>query len=233
MSIFTRIGAIFGSRANQIAEAFEDPKASLDYSLVRLEQNRALLAQGLIEVAAARNRLAAQRDLLSSAVEKTQSQAELAVRSGRDDLARIALERKQEAASRQYAVETNLASLDRQAEALKQAQADLDHKIATFRSKKEELKAVYDSARAQLIMREAVSGISGDLADVGSTIRRAEERIREMQSRADAIEGLVAEGVLVDAFEPHADDLDHQLLLVDHQNNIETELARLKSGLEE
>ncbi len=230
MSIFSRIGAIFESRANQIAGAFEDPKASLDYSLVRLEENRALIAQGLIEVAAARNRLAAQRDLLSAAVEKTQGQAELAVRAGRDDLARTALERRQEAATRQYAVETNLANLDRQAETLKQAQADLDHKIATFRSKKEELKAVYDSARAQLIMRETVSGISGDLADVGNTIRRAEERIREMQSRADAIEGLVAEGVLVDTLEPHADDLDRQLLLVDHQNRIETELARLKSG---
>jgi phage shock protein A len=215
-----------------LAEAFEDPKASLDYSLVRLEENRALITQGLVEVAAARNRLAAQRDLLSAAVEKTQGQAELAVRAGRDDLARIALERRQEAASRQYAVETNLANLDRQAETLKQAQADLDHKIATFRSKKEELKAVYDSARAQLIMRETVTGISGDLADVGNTIRRAEERIREMQSRADAIEGLVAEGVLVDTLEPHLDDLDRQLLLVDHQNNIETELARLKSGSE-
>jgi phage shock protein A len=230
MSIFARYSAIFKTRANQLADRFEDPKASLDYSLTKLEESRAQISRGLIEVSAARNRLVFQRDQLSTAIEKSQDQAQLAVRAGRDDLARTALERRQEAESRYAGIEGIIANLDRQAETLKQSQASLDHKIAYFRSKKEELKAIYDSSRAQLQMREAVSGISADLTDAGNTIRRAEDRIREMQSRADAIEGLVVEGVLIDVLEPEVDDIDRQLLLVDHQRSIDSELARLKSG---
>jgi phage shock protein A len=113
---------------------------------------------------------------------------------------------------------------------LKQSQASLEHKIDYFRSKKEELKAIYDSSRAQLQIREALSGVSNDLADVGNTIRRAEARIHEMQSRSEAIEGLVNEGILIDVLQPEVDDIDRQLFLVDRKQAVEDELARLKSG---
>ena len=232
MSIFGRINAIFESRANAAMDGFEDPKASLDYSLCRLEETRAQISRGLIEVSAAKNRLAAQRSQLATTLQKSDEQAQAAVKAGRDDLARLALERKQEATARQAGLDTNISSLEQQAETLKQSQANLDHKIATFRSKKEELKAIYDSSRAQLQMREAVSGVSVDLTDVGNTIRRAEARIREMQSRADAIEGLVSEGVLVDVLEPDSDDIDRELSQMNRKQAVEDELARLKAGNE-
>ena len=228
MSIFARISEIFQSRANAMADQFEDPKASLDYSLTKLEENRVQISRGLIEVSAAKNRLAAQHNQLEVFLQKSDAQAQMAVNAGRDDLARLVIERKQEAVSRRASLEANLASLEQQAESLKQSQASLDHKIAYFRSKKEELKAIYDSSRAQLQMHEAVSGISADLNDVGNTIRRAEARIREMQSRADAIEGLVSEGVLTDVLEPGGDDIDRELLLVSRKQAVEDELARLK-----
>jgi phage shock protein A len=63
---------------------------------------------------------------------------------------------------------------------------------------------------------------------VGSIVQRVETRIREMQSRADAIEGLVAEGVLADVLEPDVNDIDRELTRVDRQQAIENELARLK-----
>ncbi len=233
MSIFTRINAIIEARANAVADMFEDPKASLDYSLNRLEETRARISRGLIEVSAARNRLAAQYGQLEEALRKSDEQAQAAVRAGRDDLARLALERKQEAASRLDGLEKNIAGLEQQAETLKQNQANLDRRVAAFRSKKEELKAIYDSSRARLQMREAVSGVSVDLSDVGNTIRRAEERIREMQSRADAIEGLVSEGVLVDVLEPEQDGLGRELLQVNRKLAVEAELARLKEGTPE
>lgn len=78
-------------------------------------------------------------------------------------------------------------------------------------------------------MQEAVSGVSEDLADVGNTIQRAEARIREMQSRADAIESLVAEGVLKDALAPEVDDIDRELTRIGRGQAVEEELARLKA----
>lgn len=231
MSILSRFKAIFQARANEVADQFEDPRASLDYSLAKLEESRRQISRSLIEVSAAQKRLESQRDQLLAAVQKNEEQAQTAVKAGREDLARTALERKQEAESRQSELEANIASLERQVENLKASQSNLERKIVLFRSKKEELKAIYDSSKAQLSVREALSGISEDLADVGNTIQRAEARIREMQSRSDAIEGLIAEGVLTDALEPDRDDIDRELSQIGHQQAVEEELARLKAEI--
>jgi phage shock protein A len=229
MSILSRFKAIFQARANEVADQFEDPKASLDYSLAKLEESRSQISRSLIEVSAAEKRLKNQRDQLIAVIQKYEQQAQTAVKAEREDLARTALERKQEAESRQTELENNIASLERQLENLKISQSNLERKIALFRSKKEELKAIYDSSKAQLRVQEALSGISGDLADVGNTVQRAEARIREMQSRSDAIDGLIAEGVLTDALEPDSDDIDRELARIGRKQAVEEELARLKA----
>jgi phage shock protein A len=228
MSILSRFKAIFQARANQVADQFEDPKAGLDYSLVRLEESHSQIKRSLIDVSAAKNRLENQRNQINAAVQNYEEQAQAAVRAAREDLARTALERKQEAETRKSELENNIASLERQVETLKGSQANLERKIAIFRSKKAELKAIYDSSRAQLRVREALSGISKDLADVSNTVQRAEERIREMQSRSDAIEGLIAKGILSDALEPDRDDIDRELSRIGRDQAVEKELARLK-----
>jgi phage shock protein A len=228
-SLLQRFKAIFQAKANQAAEQMEDPRASLDYSLTRLEQNRRELARSLVEVRAARRRLEYQRDQLAAGQGRYEEQAAAAIKIGRDDLARLALQRKQEAQARQAELEINLDSLEHQEQNLKQSQLNLDRKVALFSSKKEELKAIYDSSQAQLRVNEALSGISEELADVGTTIERAEARIQAMQARADAIEGLIAEGVLTDRLEPEKDDLDRQLEHIGRSQAVEEELSRLKA----
>lgn len=230
MSIIARFKAIFAAKANATADAIEDPKASLDYSLRKLEDARRDLSKGLIEVRAAKRRLQAQRDQMSAAAAKYAQQAAAAVEAQRDDLARLALERKQETEARVAELDANIISLNRQESTLKENQIKLDNKIKLFRYKKEELKAIHDSAKAQLRVQESLSGISTDLADVGNTIRRTEERILEMQSRADAIDALVDEGVLQDVLEPEQDDIERELARIGRNQAVEEELAQLKAS---
>ncbi|HEY80014.1 MAG TPA: PspA/IM30 family protein [Anaerolineae bacterium] len=230
MSIIARFKAIFAARTNAAADSLEDPKASLDYSLSKLEEARRELSRSLIEVSAAKRRLQNQRMQMVAAAEKYQQQAEAAVDADRDDLARLALERKQESEARVADLDANIASLERQEASLKENQIKLDRKIKTFRYKKEELKAIHDSAKAQVKVQESLSGISKDLADVGNTIRRTEERILEMESRADAIDALVDEGILQDVLEPETDDIERELARIGRNQAVEDELARLKAS---
>jgi phage shock protein A len=230
MGIFSRFQAIFAARANALADSFEDPKSSLDYSMTRLEESCNQIDRSLIEVSMARHRLQEQRDMLAEAIEKRQQQAEKAIQGEREDLARIALERKQDAELRKQALDADVESLDKQVETLKENRASLERKISLFRSKKEELKAVYDSSQAQLRVRESLTGISTDLADAGNAIQRAEERIRALQYRTQAIEGLINEGILTDVLEPESDDVERELSRIDRQQAIEDELARLKEA---
>lgn len=228
MGIFTRFRSIFQARANSLANQMEDPKASLDYSLVRLEESYGQTSRALVDVTAARKRLEYQQIQMGAAAEKYKQQARDALSVGREDLAQLALARKQEALARQGELDGNLDSLDRQLNSLKTTQINLEQKISLFKTKKEELKAIYDASKAQIQVRETVLGLSSDLASVGSTIQRAEERIREMQSRADAIDLLVEEGVLGDALQPEQDNVDRELKRIARVQAVENDLARLK-----
>ena len=53
MSVFTRFKSILQVRVNEAAEVFEDPRASLDYSLAKLEETHSQIGRSLIEVSAA------------------------------------------------------------------------------------------------------------------------------------------------------------------------------------
>ncbi len=228
MSFIARLKAIFGATADQALNQLEDPKASLDYSLTRLQASLRQISDSLVETAAARRRLETQRMQLEKAIAKYEGQARDALAADREDLAKRALERKAAGRERLDGLNANIATLEDQVESLKTSQATLRHKIELFQGKKEELKALYDSSRAQLRVKEAVSGISKDLADVGHAIERAETRIQAMQARVEAIDELVAVGVLGDALEP-GDDIDRELARISRQTAVEQELAQLKA----
>ena len=226
--VMSRFRAIFSARANEAADYMEDPRSSLEFSLRKLEDNRRELSRSLVEVSAAKQRLDMQRSRLAYDLERYQDQAGASLKAGREDLARGVLERKQDAQERLTRLDADLESLDQQVQNLKQNQVKLDRKIALFRDKKEELKSIYDSSRAQLRVREALSGISEDLADVGNTIRRIEERIHGMRSRNEAIHQLISEGVLYEVLE-EGSDIDRQLSEMSRNQLVEEELAQLKA----
>ncbi|HJW91969.1 MAG TPA: PspA/IM30 family protein [Anaerolineales bacterium] len=229
MSFLARLQAIFGAKANQALDSIEDPRAGLDYSLTRLQASLRQISYSLVEVSTARHSLEAQRGQAQKAIDETEEQARQAVHLGREDLATRALERKAAAQERLNSLNNNIDSLDAQVESLKTSQANLRQKIELFQAKKEELKALYDSSRAQLQVKEAATGISKDLADAGHAITRAEARIQAMQARVEAIDNLVATGALDDVLAPEGDDIDRELARLTRAASVESDLQRLKA----
>ena len=226
--MMARFRAALSPRASDGLEAFEDPHASLEYSLSKLEGHRRELSRGIVEMAAARLSLVEQRDQATNGIRKYQEQAELSVGSGDEDLSRGLLERKGELGKRLVEMENDLTNLDHQLEIMKQNQRALESKINLFHARKEELKSMYESSKAQLRVREALSGVLSDLADVGHTIQRIEGRIAKLRARSSAINQLVSEGVLKDVLETKSDDIDCQLSSLQRAQAVESELARLK-----
>src|SRR6266487_2604712 len=74
----------------------------------------------------------------------------------------------------------------------------LQTKIEAFRTRKETIKATYTAAEAQTKVNEAISGISEEMGDVGMAMQRAEDKVATMQSRAGALDELMASGGLDD-----------------------------------
>jgi phage shock protein A len=229
MSLIARLQAIFGAKVNKTLDGIEDPRASLDYSLTRLQASLRQISDSLVEVATSKRTLEAQRAQAQTAVDKAEEQARQAIRVGREDLAKRALERKTAAQERLNSLTANIASLETQVESLKASQANLRQRIELFQAKKEELKALYDSSRAQLQIKEAATGNSNDLADAGHAIERAEARIRGMQARVEAIDQLISVGALDDALAPEGDDIDRELAHLTREAAVENDLQRLKA----
>ena len=230
MGMWNRLTTIFRAKANKALDAAEDPRETLDYSYERQLDLLRDVKRGIVEVTAAKRRLQMQAATQRNDLEKLDVQAKQALSLGREDLARAALERKQLAASQLASFDPQIEQLENEQQRLSEAESRLPAKIEAFRTRKEMIKAQYTAAKAQVRIGEAVTGLSEEMADVGYSIQRAEDKTAQLQSRGDAIGELIDQGVLTDALESGT-PLDRELEKVAAQAQIEQELQRLRGEM--
>ncbi len=228
MGLIDRFMRIFRIRVEDKLEKMEDPRKTLDYSLVEMGENLRKIERSLLDISTAKQKLIMQRDDLRRNVDRYNGQARQALEFKRDDLAQIAIGRKQELEQRLGEVEQNIQRVEQQMSSLESSRDSLKAKIESFKGRKEELKAMYGAAEAQVRIKETLTGISEELTDVGQSITRAEERIGDMQARAEAIDELIARGAIEDVLGESKSDVERELERLGRSKAVEDELARLK-----
>jgi phage shock protein A len=162
-------------------------------------------------------------------VAKLEEQAREAVRQGRDDLARLALERKNLNTQQLSGLEQQIDDLQKEQDKLSATEARLQAKVDAFRTQKEVIKAQYSAAEAQVKIGEAATGLSEELADVGMAVERAQEKTEKMKARAAAIDELVESGNLTDNLSVGPkDEVGRELARLSTQQSIDADMERLK-----
>lgn len=230
MSFFSRLKAIFQAKANKALDAAEKPDEMLDYSFEKQTELLTQVRRGVADVATSKKRLEIQAEKLQASITKLEGQAAEALRQGREDLARTALERKAGVAAQLESITTQKDQLQLEQDKLVAAEQKLTTKIEAFRVRKETIKAQYTAAEAQTKIGEAFSGISEDMADVGMAMDRAENKVETMRARAGAIDELLESGALED-LSVGGDVVDRELSQLAAQSSVEADLARLKGEL--
>ena len=81
----------------------------------------------------------------------------------------------------------------------------IEQEVEAFRVRKDTLAARHTAAAARAEINSATRGINSSVSDVGQAVESAERRTRELEATADAVDELVAEGVVSKAGES-ADD---------------------------
>lgn len=231
MGLLSRMSTIFKAKMSKLLDRAEDPRETLDYSYEKQLELLQQVKRGIVEVTTAKKRLELQANRIESDLAKADEQARRALAAGREDLARVVLQRKATAQQQLASLETQIQGLYLEQQKLMEAEQRLTAKVEAFRTRKEVIKAQYSAAEAQVRIGEAVSGISEEMADVGLAIERAENKTQQLQARASAIDELVQTGVLTDWTEAGTTDVDRQLAQLSADQNIEAELARLKQEL--
>src|SRR5688572_4591551 len=97
MGVISRFFAMIRAKMSELLEGAEDPGTALDYSYQRQLQLLQEVKRGVVEVTTSRRRLDLQAAKLRENVAKLDGQARLALEQNREDLARLALQRKQAA----------------------------------------------------------------------------------------------------------------------------------------
>ena len=231
MGLMSRMSTIFKSKVNSALDAAEDPRQTLDYSYERQMELLQQVKRSLADAVTSRKQIELQKVRLEADVQKYQSEAEAALKAGREDLARAALERKAAVQSQVQGLDEQIAGLKGQEDKMEEMARRLDTKMASFRAQKEAIKAQYTTAQAQVKMGEAATGLSEEMADVGLAVQRAQDKTERMRARAQAIDELSDKGVLEDALTPGQDPIERELEQAQQKSQVDDELAALKAKL--
>ncbi|HAL49080.1 MAG TPA: phage shock protein A [Dehalococcoidia bacterium] len=231
MGVLTRMSTIVKSKMNRILDNAEDPRETLDYAYEKQREMLQNVKRGVVEMVTTKRRLQLQAEKVKANISTVENQARQALAAGREDLARMALQRKQAALIELEGLDQQVAQLEIEQEKLTHAEQRLQAKVEAFKSKKEIIKAQYSAAQAQVRIGSALNGLSEEMGDVQLSVERAEAKTETMKAKAGAIDELADLGVLDDVSGTAGDPLSKELAELTASQNVEDELASLRAGL--
>jgi len=201
MSIFTKLSTVIKSNINDLISRAENPEKMLNQIILDMRDQ---LAKAKREVAAAiadERKLRASLDAEVKQMRQWEHRAMLAVKEGRDDLAKQALVRQQEHAARAASLDGTWKSQAGETEKLKGSLRQLNDKIEEAKRKRNLLVAKQRRAQAQRRIHETMSGLSNTSAfeAFNRMADKIEEQERESLAHQEVNEAL-GPGTLEDDF---------------------------------
>ncbi len=229
MGITNRIITLLKQILNSLNK-FQDPGQQLDYSYTKQVEALNKLRRDIARVITAKKHLEMQKTRLWENIRVFEEQAHRSIEQNREELARLALERKNLNLLQPRLLKKQIDDMRTEQDMLEQIEKQLALKVEQFRSKKEILKAQYSAAEAQVRIKESIAGVSEELADRGTTMDRAEDKTEKMMAKAQALDEMIDSGVLTDYTHTSDDIIGRELEQVTIDGPVDEEFEKLKTG---
>ncbi len=229
LGITNRIITLLKQILNSLLNKFQDPRQQLDYSYTKQVEALNKLRRDIARVVTAKKQLEMQKTRLWENIRVLEEQAHRSIEQNREDLARLALERKNVNLLQFRPLKKQIDDIKTEQDKLEQIEKQLALKVEQFRSKKEILKAQYSAAEAQVRIKENITGVSEELAGLGTTMDRAEEKTEKMMAKAQALDEMIDSGVLTDYTHTSDDIIERELKQVNIDDPVDEELEKLKA----
>jgi phage shock protein A len=218
MGIFTKFSTMIKSNINDLISRAENPEKMLNQIIIDMRDQ---LGKAKREVAAAiadERKLKSQLDVEVKQARDWQHRAMLAVKEGRDDLAKQALLRQKEHTERAQVLQTTWSAQASETEKLKGSLRQLNDKIEEAKRKRNLLIAKQKRAQAQRRIHETMSGLSDTSAfeAFNRMADKIEEEERRSVAHAEVTEALGGDTLETEFLKlesgPGGADVDDQLL---------------------
>jgi phage shock protein A len=216
MGIFTRFRDIISSNISAMLDKAEDPEKLIKLMIREMEDTLVEIKASCAGVMAAMKKIQRQLDEVQSRIRYWEERTALAVRKGRDDLAREALLEKRRYAEKAGALEIELTEHNFLVEQYQEDISQLEDKMESAREKQRMLQQRHIHARRKMRAQEDIRRM--ETSDALFRFEEFENRIERMEAEAD----------LVNFGRKPTLEGELDSLLVD--DDIEKELQRIKSS---
>jgi phage shock protein A len=236
MGIFQKLSLLLRSNINDAIARAENPEKVLNQLIADMREQLSKAKQEVAVAIADEQKLRTQVEEEARQSREWEKRAMLAVKEGRDDLAKQALVRQQEHAERAQSLDDTWRRQAEETEKVKASLRELNDKIEEAKRKKNLLVAKQKRAQAQRRIHETMSGLSDRSAF--DAFERVAEKIEDSERKALAA-SQVTEALSGDTLETQfkqletGDDMDRRLAELKRQMGLpsgEAKKPALPSG---
>ena len=218
MGIFSRFTDIVNANINAVLEKAEDPEKIVRLMIQEMEDTLVEVRSSAARAIADRKELDRKLKTVASERDEWDDKAELAVRKGRDDLARAALAERERVELRVAALREQHQQVDEGLARLKEDIGRLEDKLADAKARQKALVMRHQTASHRLEVRKAIHENRIDDALV---------RFDQFERKMENIEGRV------EAYDlGHKKDLRQELHGLANEESIEAALSDLKQRID-
>ncbi|WP_121615144.1 PspA/IM30 family protein [Virgibacillus halodenitrificans] len=215
---FGRMKTVVSSELNAMLDKAEDPVKMLDQFMRDMSEDIREAEAAVAKQIANEKMLKRKANDAKALVEKRQKQAEQAIEAGNEDLARRALQDKNEHESNANSLNESWERAKQDADTLRNKLEEMKKEYQEMKLKKDSLKARAESARTRTKMNRTMSSIGSDDSKRG--FERMEEKVIQYEAEAETSEDMSQSSrSLDDEFEELNND------------NVDDELAALKKKM--
>jgi len=189
MGIFSRLKTLVSSNVNDLISKAEKPEKMLNQLIIDMQEQLLESKKAVAMAIADEKKLERELANQESLAQEWEKKAMLAVRAGKDDLAREALLRKQEYENAAIEYRKQWEAQKSSVEKLKESLRELQSKIEEAQRKKNLLIARAKRAEAQQKIQNTMSSVSGNRSAFDAFDRMA-QKVDQMEAQADAAKEL-------------------------------------------
>ncbi len=221
MGIWGRISTLVKSNINSMISGAEDPEKILNQLIIDMREQFMEARKQVAVAIADEKRLKRQYEQELKKAQDWEKKAMVAVKAGRDDLARQALARKGEHDNVAAGFQEQWVAQKQAADQLRNALQALNQKIQEAQRKKNLIIARQKRAEAQKKISDTMSGLKNNSAF--DTFSRMEEKVDRLEAEAQAAVELSGEG---------GDALDSEFAALESSDAVQDDaLAALKAKM--
>ncbi|MBH0230148.1 PspA/IM30 family protein [Halobacillus yeomjeoni] len=216
---FKRVKTVVGSELNAMLDKAEDPVKMLDQFMRDMENDIREAESAVATQIANEKMLKRKYDDAQALADKRMQQAEKAIEANNEDLARRALEDKNNHQEQAAQLKESWERAQKDSDQLRQKLDEMKKEYQEMKLKKDSLKARAESAKTRTKMNRTMSNIGGDESRQG--FERMEEKVMKYEAEAETSEDMSSA----------SRSLDDEFEELDKKDSVDDELAELKKKM--